>query len=112
MPSPTKAVKLRMGGSMRQLRFDNAALIAIEDEAGLTVTELGAALQRGSLKTVAVLLWAGRLHAEPELKLAEVINEIDLRKLQDVAQAVEQAMVAAFGEMAEEPTEGNPQATG
>lgn len=113
MAAPTKGVKLKMGGKLRTLRFDNAALVAIEDEVGLTLTELGAALQRGSLKTVATLLWAGRLHDEPDLTLSEVVAQVDLRAFEEVGKAIDAGLTAAFGEASDdEAPEGNPKATG
>lgn len=115
--TPTKGTRVKLGGAVRTLRFTNRALVAIEDELGLTLIEAGAAVQRGSLKAISALAWAGRLHGEPALTLDEVLDQIDLRRLEEIGDAIGQALETALGKATAEGAgtedpEGNPKAAG
>lgn len=108
MPA-TKAVKLSLGGKSRTLRYTTSALVAIEDETGLTITELAQRCSMGSIKAIGTLVWAGLLHAEPDLTLKAALDMLDIRKLDGIAKAINDALESALGKA--EPDEGNALAT-
>jgi hypothetical protein len=108
MPA-TKSVKLSLGGKPRALRYTTTALVAVEDETGLTIGELAQRCSMGSVKAIGTLVWAGLLHAEPALTLKEAIDLLDIQKLDSIAKALNDALEAALGKA--EPDEGNAPAT-
>jgi len=103
----SKAVPLLLGGEEHTLVFTNRAICELEDRFGITMVEAGEKLARGSLKTIAALVWAGLLHEGKPLKFEAVRDLIDLQDLEAPAQALADAMIAAFGKPEAEPAEGN-----
>jgi hypothetical protein len=93
----SKGTKVQLGGEARILRYDLNAVAEIGDKLGLKVrlAHLGedlmdAPLPLSALRTV---IWAGLLHAEPELEERTVGGWID----EDNWQEVFQAFFARFG---------------
>lgn len=95
--APTAGVKLKLGGKNRTLRYTNRALVELEDKASLTLGEFFVHAQAGSLKAVSRLVWAGLLHSDPELDYWEVVDMVDLSRLEEIAEAAGEALEAAFG---------------
>lgn len=100
MPSPN-GVKVKLD-KMRTLRYTNRALVMLEDESGMTATELTARVSAGSMKSVNQLIWAGLLHADPDLELVDVYDMVDIGRIEEIAEAVGEAVEAAFGPAEEE----------
>lgn len=95
MPSPA-GVKVKLDKS-RTLRFTNRALVMLEDESGLPITALMSEVAKGSLRSVNRLVWAGLLHSDPELRLTDVYDMVDVSRLTEIAEAVGKAVEIAFG---------------
>ena len=107
MSKAAKAIPITLGGKQHTIRITNRSIVEIEDRFGLTMIEAGERLQKGSLKTIAALLWAGLLHETPQLSFDDVLGKIDLHDLETPAKAVADAMVAAFGKADTGEPEGN-----
>jgi hypothetical protein len=106
MSAAAKAIPVTLAGEQHTIRITQRAIVELEDRFGITMIEAGEKLQKGSLKTIAALLWAGLLHETPRLSFDDVLGKIDLHDLETPAKAIADAMVAAFGKG--EP-EGNAQ---
>ena len=102
----SKAVPITLGGAQHMLRITNRSIVELEDRFGITMVEAGTKLQKGSLKTIAALLWSGLLHEPVPMPFEAVLEAIDLHDLETPAKALADAMVAAFGKE-EAPAEGN-----
>lgn len=50
----------------------NVEAMAVEDKAGLTLTELGMLLKKGSTKALTAILWIMRKRSEPTLRYTDV----------------------------------------
>lgn len=90
----------------RNLRFDFNALCVLEEELGVSLTDLGDKLT-GSLrfKDLRAIVWAGLLHEDEGLTLKDVGKLLDPSKLLEVAEAVGKAFSMAFPEPAAEDKE-------
>jgi hypothetical protein len=103
----SKAIPITLNGEEHTLRFTNRAIVELEDRFGITMVDAGEKLQRGSLKTIAALVWAGMLHEPKAWSFEKVRDAIDLTDLETPAKALADAMVAAFGKAEPESSEGN-----
>jgi hypothetical protein len=95
MSTPTKAVKLQLD-RMRSLRYTNRSLMKVEDETGRTVMELAERLNGGSLLALTALVWCGLIHEDPELMLETVGDLVDLTRVAEIGEAVNEAIAIAF----------------
>lgn len=93
---PTKGVQVKLD-RLRTLRYTNRALVALEEQTGQTLAETGERAAAGSLRAVSALVWAGLLHAEPDLQLDAAIDRLDLSRLAEISEATGKALEAAFG---------------
>lgn len=100
MPSPN-GVRVKLDKS-RTLRYTNRSLVMLEDESGMSATELMERVSAGSMKAVNQLIWAGLLHADPGLELYDVYDMVDVSRLGEIAEAVGEAVESAFGSVEEE----------
>lgn len=102
MPTPTPGVQIQLD-RRRTLRYGGGALMAIEQRTGknLLKGELGTDLSFTELVT---FVWAGLRHEDPELTLEEAADLIDPSRMEEIAEAMGEALNAAF------PT--GPSATG
>ena len=89
---------------VRTLRYTNRAVEALEDELGLSLLEALGRVGAGSVKTINRLVWAGLLHADPDLTPDEVIDMVDLSRIEEVGDAVAEAVEHALGKP--EPAKG------
>lgn len=105
MPSP-KGVPVQLD-KKRTFRFDWRALVKLEQETGLTSTEVYQRIADGSLATINAAIWAGLIHEDPELTTEDVLGMVDTRKISDVAEALSRALQDAMPEAADEE-EGAP----
>lgn len=81
----------------RKLRLTTNALCELEDKLDKPINEV---LIEGAsgLRTVRAFLWAGLLHEDPDLTIAEAGDLIDLKdNLPYVQQKVTEAVDSAFG---------------
>lgn len=84
----------------RSLCYDLNALIALEEIDG-TVNEVMEKLQKGSLKAVRSLLWAGLLREDPDITMQQVGAMIDMNSLPIIAEAITKAVEGAMPEQKE-----------
>lgn len=84
----------------RVLLFDLNAFIELEEKFG-TVDKALQALSDGSIKALRALLWAGLLHEDENLTEKTVGALIGLGDLQEVAQAINEAVMSALPEIKE-----------
>lgn len=89
-----KEVKITLlDGVERTLRYDLNAMAELEDRYG-TVEAAFEALDKNSIKAIRCVLWAGLLHAEPDLTEQQVGSMIDMTSLQDLMSNVGSALNA------------------
>lgn len=93
---PASGVKVKLD-KPRVLRYTNRALVALEGEAGEPVGDVLNRLTAGAFRARTLMLWAGLLHAEPDLTTDEVVDRIDLTRLEEITQAIWDAMTKALG---------------
>jgi hypothetical protein len=102
--TPTAPVMVELDKA-RELRYTNAALgIRLEAVTKQTVDEhLAAITLRGSLASITALVWAGLIHAEPDLTIEEAAERIDLARTAEIAQAIGEAYNRAMGASGKAP---------
>ncbi len=94
----------------RNLLYDLNAFAEIEEHYG-SIDEAMAALEKGSIKAVRVLLWAGLIHEEldekeqPKITVRQVGSWIAPSMLQDIADKLGQAIGSAIPEEEEQGDE-------
>lgn len=87
-----RAVKITLSdGVEREVKFTLNALAELEDKYG-TVEAAFKALDNGSIKAVRFVLWAGLIHAEPDLTELQVGNLIDIQYMQELMSTIGSAM--------------------
>jgi hypothetical protein len=106
-----KDVKLRpvpiQLDKQRHLLFDLNAFAEIEEKFG-SIEEAMKALEKGSIKAVRVLLWAGLVHEEldendePKISVREVGSWVSVGMLEDIAKKLGEAIKEAYPEAEEE----------
>ncbi len=70
-------------GVERELKFTLNALAELEDRYG-SVDEAFKALDKGSIKAVRCVLWAGLMHTDENLTEKQVGNLIDTKCMEDI----------------------------
>lgn len=91
--------RIQLGGRRRVLRYDFNALCDLERALGVIgVVALKQRLNDFGFATIRAFVWAAVLHDEPDVSLREVGGWLgtDLKKLEQVGEAVGEAFVAAF----------------
>lgn len=106
-PMPGSAVPVEIAGTSRRLRFTNRAQFKLREVAGAALPEL--LLRGGTLDGQALthLVWAGRLHAEPDLEVDTVVDELDPADYPKYIAAIMAAVHEAMPWMAEEEAAAN-----
>ena len=105
----TEPVKITLlDGVERTLRFTLNAMAELEDRYG-SVDAAFAELDKGSIKAVRFILWAGLMHEDPNLTEQQVGNLIDIQYMQELMNSVETALDTDLPEQAEPAklTDGN-----
>lgn len=94
MGSPTPKTKVHFSeGDERALRFDNEALVRVEEETGKTPVQIAMRLQVGSFAALNRLAWTGLLYqgrengSEPPT-MEEVVGAIDTHYYEEIAQGI------------------------
>jgi hypothetical protein len=75
----------------RNLKFNLNSLITIEELTGIKVSEMGENSDFGMV-TLRAMVYAGIRHEDKEITLEEVGDCIDFDNMEDVAQAIGEAM--------------------
>lgn len=89
-----KAITITLSdGVERTLKFTLNAMAELEDKYG-SVDAAFEALDKGSIKAVRCVLWAGLIHAEPNLTEQEVGNLIDVQYMQNLMGSLEDAFAS------------------
>ena len=91
------SVPVELGGKTRHLRFSFNALVALEDELGIPISEIGDVLSGSvKLRDLRSLIWAGLLHEDKTLSTEDVGEWLDFSILEVVAGKLRDAFEAAF----------------
>jgi len=87
----SKSVKITLtDGVERELRFTLNAMAELEDRYG-SVDEAFDKLDKGSIKAVRCILWAGLMHTDENLTEKEVGGLIDLAYMEEIMKSVGEA---------------------
>ena len=82
------AVKITLtDGVERTIKFTLNAMAELEDRYG-SVEAAFKQLDKGSIKAVRCILWAGLIHEDPDLTEQQVGNLIDLQYLQELMSSI------------------------
>jgi len=96
----------------RTIKFDLNAFVELEEMYG-SFEQAMKELEKGSIKAVRALLWAGLLHEEPTLTLQKVGTMVDLPTLNKITEALTAAIEDALPESSSDEVKGdvsgNPQ---
>ena len=88
----SKAVKITVtDGVERSLKFTLNAMAELEDKYG-SVEAAFEELDKGSIKAVRFILWAGLIHEDESLSEKTVGNLIDIQLMQDLMGSVGEAL--------------------
>lgn len=92
----------------RHLRFDLNAFAEIEELYG-SVDDAMAALEKGSIKALRAILWAGLIHEEldgnenPKITPRQVGSLIEVKDLPMLSKKIEEAIGTGLGEAGDAP---------
>lgn len=78
---------ITINGKDRNLVFDMNAFIEIEDQYG-DIDKCMEAVEKGSIKALRLLLWAGLIHDDPTLTPQAVGQMIDMGGIQEMSQII------------------------
>lgn len=83
-----KPIKITLtDGVERTIRFTLNAMAELEDKYG-TVDAAFEQLDKGSIKAVRFILWAGLIHEDPDLTEQQVGNLIDIQYMQSLMTSI------------------------
>lgn len=91
-----KSFFVTLGGQRRELRFRLRAIIEAQSALG---ADFGPSLMRGESKTLVTCLWAGLLHAEPELTEGQVydwLEDLPLAEATKILQLTSEAVASGM----------------
>ncbi len=92
-----KGVKITLlDGVERELRFTLNALAELEDKYG-SVDAAFESMDKGSIKTIRYVLWAGLLHHNDGLTEQQVGDLLDLSMVRELMQGMSQALQSHMG---------------
>jgi hypothetical protein len=99
---PKQSTPIELGGKTKHLRYDFNALVAMEDELGIPISEIGD-MMAGSvkLKDLRSLIWAGLIHEDKSLTPSDVGEWLEFEELDYIAEKVRVAFESAFPEEAD-----------
>jgi hypothetical protein len=112
--TPTPSVEVTIGGATYALRYTMAATNRIEGTYKKTVLQLVNELAQMSTMALTALVWGGIVH-DPRAKAltpSQVAEKIDLRQFGDLAKAITEAVLAAYGLQTEAEGDGAGKADG
>lgn len=79
----------------RHLKFDLNAFAELEELYG-DMNAVFEAMQKGSIKAIRAMLWAGLVHEDKELTIEQVGSMIDMSNINDVVETVSKAIGEAL----------------
>ncbi|MCT4543486.1 MAG: hypothetical protein N4A63_08090 [Vallitalea sp.] len=82
----------------RYLKFDLNAFVELEDKFG-DIDKAFEQLQKGSIKSIRSLLWAGLIHEEEELTEKEAGRIVGFNDIEKVSEAIMTAVTDAMPEV-------------
>jgi len=99
---PKQSIPVELGGTTKHLRYDFNALVALEDQLGIPISDIGN-MMAGSVKLgdLRSLIWAGLIHEDKSLTPADVGEWLDFGQLNYIADQVRVAFESAFPEESE-----------
>lgn len=105
-----KAIKIILSdGVEREIKFTLNALAELEERFG-SVDSAFESMDKGSIKTIRFILWAGLNHGDCELTERQVGDLIDMRTLQGLMQDMSSALESQMGpedpELTGQPVKG------
>lgn len=83
---------------VRTLRFDLNAFAELEDNFG-TIDEALGAMEKGSIKALRAVLWAGLIHEDEELTVKQVGALLTLADLAQLTEKINSAVLNAVPEV-------------
>ena len=99
MANPLRGeVELKAGEKTYVLRYTTNALVELEERTGRSVMDIA---NRPSFKDARALVWAGLIHANPDLTLEQAGEIMDAAGFTEAIQAASQALRKAFGRAVE-----------
>lgn len=109
-----KPVPIELGGKQRTLLYDLNAFIELEEHYG-SIDGAMEALEKGSIKALRAILWAGLLHEEEDLKPRDVGSWITINELPTFSEVLGKALSGALpqddGTSPKVPLESSPTET-
>jgi len=84
----------------RHLKFDLNAFAALEDVYG-DINAAFEAMQRGSVKAIRAMLWAGLIHEDETLTIQQVGAMVDLNNLNEIMNVLTKAISEAMPQVEE-----------
>lgn len=81
---PSKAVKVTIGGTEQELRYEKKTIYRLERRVGKTIFQLFNDMGAGSFSAMVDLVWAGLQHANPNQTPEDVAELVDFDELKDV----------------------------
>lgn len=91
-------VNVTIGGKERELRYTLNALADLQDRLNLNgMSQFTKVLEDMDFRTLRIMLWAGLIHQDPDLKVEDVGSWRDL-DIQTAAQSITAALQCSFGE--------------
>lgn len=90
-----KAAKVVLNGTERNLKFDLNAFAELEEIYG-SIDAAMQAMEKGSIKSIRTLIWAGLIHEDEKLTEKQVGSWIALRDLEPMTIALKNAMETAL----------------
>jgi len=100
----TKLIPIQLDKE-RHLKFDLNAFAELEDIYG-DINNAFEAMQKGSIKAIRALLWAGLIHEDKTLTIEQVGSMIDMSNINEVVGAISKAISEALPQAGEQ-TEKN-----
>jgi hypothetical protein len=101
---PTQSIPIELGGKTRHIRFTFNALVALEEELGIPISEIGNILSGSvSLTNLRRLVWAGLIHEDEELTQKQVGDMLSPDIIFMIAEKLAKAFEAAFPSEEENP---------
>ena len=93
---PKESISIELGGKVRHLRYTFNALVALEEELGIPISEIGEILAKPRLKPIRALIWASLLHEDKSLTPEDVGEMLGPERLGEIAEKVGEAFTIAF----------------
>lgn len=84
------ATTVKIAGKEKKVRFPVSAVIKLQKEHGIKLTDLGKDEESMDMETILALIWAGLVTHDPKITVEYLGDNIELHELTDIAQTVMQ----------------------